>query len=72
MESKSAYLDMPPFYPCRMCDKKMPTDRDPNVDIYFVRDSKGWFGREFECRNCYTSRKLKPLESRDSYRKKLY
>lgn len=61
---------MPPFYICRMCDKKMPTGKDPNTEIFLVKDKKGWYGKEWECRACYMARPVGPMTDRDGFRDK--
>ena len=59
---------MPPYYKCRMCDKKMDTGGVTNTDIFFVKDKKGWYGREWECKACYMGRVVGPMTDRDSFR----
>lgn len=61
---------MPPYYTCRMCDKKMATNVDPNTDIFFVKNKKGWFGHEWECVKCYRSRPIGTMTDRDGFREK--
>jgi hypothetical protein len=53
-----------------MCDKKMDTGKSPNTDIFIVKDKKGWYGREWECRACYMSRPVTALTDRDGFRDK--
>ena len=61
---------MPPYYTCRMCDKNMATNVEPNTDLFFVKNKKGWFGHEWECAKCYRSRPVGPMTDRDGFREK--
>lgn len=55
---------------CRMCDKPLAPDPLINKDVFYVRDRKGWYAKEWECRDCYTNRVVGPMTNRDSYRDK--
>lgn len=61
---------MPPYYKCRMCDKVMDTKKPVNNEIFAVRDKRGWYGNEWECRGCYTGRIVNTTIERDGFRDK--
>ena len=68
MERKVYTLYMPPKYKCRYCSKEIIVDPKENRTLFFVKDKKGAWGNEFECRTCYTDRVVGPMSTREAYR----
>ncbi len=59
---------MPPQYKCRYCLSKIIVDPKENKTLFYVKDKKGNYGNEWECKKCYTGRVCGPMTNRDSYR----